>query len=252
MTARFDEASAVAGAAGQTAARLGLRPIEAASQMLLGLIAGYQGRRRDMDRRLAAAEALAPDDADLRAGAWGLGRGMLALLEEDRPGGNPRVRQGPRRGTRPACPHPQPLPGPGIAAPGAGRPGDSLRGGAGRRVGSARGALAAAVGRHHACHRPRRRRRPARCRPGAGGGLEAGDRYPIFRAIAQRLAGEAALRDKWGDPVALLRSADATLTRFGVRSAAAACQGLLRAAGQRAPRRRSGDASLRPDCSGPG
>ena len=51
-----------------------------------------------MDRRLAAAEALAPDDADLRAGAWGLGRGMPALPRRTARR-QPRVRQGPRRGT---------------------------------------------------------------------------------------------------------------------------------------------------------
>ena len=244
MTARFDGASAVAGAAGQTAGRLGLRPIEAASQMLLGLIAAYQGRRRDMDRRLAAAEALAPDDADLRAGAWGLGRGMLALLEEDRPAA---IRAFARARAEAPDQHARilnPYQGPELL----------LQALAGQvTAGQVEQAAASAV---RAARWPQLWagttlaivRGADGDQPGDGqalaAALEAGDRYPIFCAIAQRLAGEAALRDKWGDPVALLRSADATFTRFGVRRAAAACQGLLRAAGQRAPRRRSGDAGL--------
>ena len=39
-----------------------------------------------MEQCLSAAEALAPDDPDLRAGAWGIGRGLNALLAEDRDG----------------------------------------------------------------------------------------------------------------------------------------------------------------------
>jgi DNA-binding CsgD family transcriptional regulator len=244
MTASFDEASAVADAAGQTAGRLGLRPIEAASQMLLGLTAAYQGRRRDMDRRLAAAEALAPDDADLRAGAWGLGRGMLALLEEDRPAA---IRAFARARAEAPDQHARildPFQGPELL----------LQALAGQvTAGQVEQAAASAV---RAARWPQLWasttlaivRGAGGDQPGAGralaAALEAGERYPIFCAIAQRLAAEAALRDRWGDPVALLRSADTTFTRFGVRRAAAACEGLLRAAGQRAPRRRAGDASL--------
>ena len=39
-----------------------------------------------MEHYLAAAEAAAPDDPDLRAGAWAIGRGIGALLAEDRIG----------------------------------------------------------------------------------------------------------------------------------------------------------------------
>ena len=44
----------------------------------------HQGRAREMEHYLAAAEAAAPDDPDLRAGAWAIGRGIGALLAEDR------------------------------------------------------------------------------------------------------------------------------------------------------------------------
>src|ERR1700733_10551758 len=37
-----------------------------------------------MEQYLAAAEAAAPEDPDLRAGAWAIGRGISALLAEDR------------------------------------------------------------------------------------------------------------------------------------------------------------------------
>jgi DNA-binding NarL/FixJ family response regulator len=61
-----------------------------------------------------------------------------------------------------------------------------------------------------------------------------------------RLVAEAALRDGWGEPVVLLRSAAATFDELGLPRASAATRGLLLAAGQPAPRRRKGDAALPP------
>jgi hypothetical protein len=84
MTARFDDALAVAGEVEHTAGRLGLIPLQAAALLMQGFAMAHQGRASDMERYLAAAEAAAPDDADLRAGAWGIGRGIGALLAEDR------------------------------------------------------------------------------------------------------------------------------------------------------------------------
>ena len=65
--------------------------------------------------------------------------------------------------------------------------------------------------------------------------LEAGDRYPVFSALAMRLVAEAAVRDNWGTPGELLHSADATFTRLRLGRASAACRTLLRSAGQPAP-----------------
>ena len=74
--------------------------------------------------------------------------------------------------------------------------------------------------------------------------LAAGSRYPVFSALVQRLAAEAAVRDRWGTPGLLLRSADATFTGLRLGRASAACRALLKAAGQPAPRRRAAEAGL--------
>ena len=68
----------------QTAGRLGLTPLQAAALLMQGFAMAHQGRSRDAERCLAAAEAAAPGDPDLAAGAWGIGRGIGALLSEDR------------------------------------------------------------------------------------------------------------------------------------------------------------------------
>jgi hypothetical protein len=52
--------------------RLGLVPLQAAALLMHGFALAHQGRAREMERYLGAAEALAPDDPDLRAGAWGI------------------------------------------------------------------------------------------------------------------------------------------------------------------------------------
>ena len=62
--------------------------------------------------------------------------------------------------------------------------------------------------------------------------------------MVRRLAAEAAIRDRWGDPVALLQSADATFAELRLGRASAACRALLKSAGQPAPRRRAADPGL--------
>ena len=74
MTGRFQDAIEVAGEVGQAAERLGLIPLAAAAMLMQGFAYAHQGQAREMERCLAAAEAAAPDDPDLRAGAWAIGR----------------------------------------------------------------------------------------------------------------------------------------------------------------------------------
>ena len=244
MTARFGEAYEVAAEAGESAGRLGLRPIQAASHLIRGLADACQGRRREMDRHLATAESLSPGDADLRAGAWGIGRGMLALLEEDRPAAQrafARARaEAPDQHARILNPYegPELL----LQALAGTLTSDQAERAEASAVRAARwpqlwASVTLAVVRGAASD-------PAAAENALTAALDAGSRYPVFHAIASRLAAEAALRDRWGDPVALLRSADATFTQFGLGRAAAACQGLLRTVGQPAPRRRRDDARL--------
>jgi hypothetical protein len=68
--------------------------------------------------------------------------------------------------------------------------------------------------------------------------LNAGRRYPVFSALAERLVAEAAIRDHWGTPAVLLRSADATFTGLRLGRASAACRAPLKATGHPAPRLR--------------
>ena len=189
-----------------------------------------------MEHYLAAAEATAPDDPDLRAGAWGIGRGISALLAEDRSGRTPGVFPGPRRGPRPACTDPQPVRGPGAPAAGAGR-----RGRPGRdrcRLGwsSHRGALARAVvrcrtgssqGRRRGCRRGHRR--PERVRSTRETATPSSPRWPCgwSRKLPSGTTGE--------HRVSCCTAADATFTRLRLGRASAACRALLNAAGQPAP-----------------
>jgi hypothetical protein len=75
----------------------------------------------------------------------------------------------------------------------------------------------------------------------------AASRYPLFRAIALRLAAEAALDHPFGDPVAWLREAEAVFVSRRLSRIASACRGLLARAGAPATRRRGrDDAALAP------
>ena len=64
------------------------------------------------------------------------------------------------------------------------------------------------------------------------------------RHYARRLAGEAALIDGWGDPIAWLREAAVYFDGRGDKRVAAGCRALLRRAGAPVPRPRPADADL--------
>ena len=184
-----------------------------------------------MEHYLAAAEATAPEDPDLRAGAWAIGRGISALLAEDRIGARQafaRARaEAPDQHARILNPYEGPelllralaaeagqaeidTASAGIVK-GARWP--QLWFGAARAV--ARGADGDAAGASAAL----------------SAALDAADRYPVFSALTMRLTAEAAIRDNWGTPGELLRAADATFTRLRLGRASAACRALLKAAG---------------------
>jgi DNA-binding CsgD family transcriptional regulator len=242
MTARFQDAIEVAAEVGQAAERLGLIPLAAAALLMQGFAYAHQGQARDMERCLAAAEAAAPDDPDLRAGAWAIGRGLNALLAEDRA----RARQAFARARQEAPDQHarilNPYEGPelllravageaGVAETEAAAVVRSARW-PGLWFGAARAAARGAAGD------------AAGATAELDGALDAGSRYPVFSAMVRRLAAEAAIRDRWGDPVALLRSADATFTGLRLGRASVACRALLKSAGQPAPRRRAADPGL--------
>ena len=59
MTARFTDAMQVAGEVEGTARRLGLIPLQAAALLMQGFAMAHQGRTREREYYLAAAEAAA-------------------------------------------------------------------------------------------------------------------------------------------------------------------------------------------------
>ena len=234
----------MAGQVERSAQRLGLVPIQAAALLMHGFALAHQGRSREMERYLGAAEALAPDDADLRAGAWGIGRALNALLAEDRDGARlalARARQeAPDQHARILNPYQGPELLLRALAGEAGR-GDIDAAAAGI-VRAARwpelwyGAAQAVVSGAHGDE--------AGASVALAAALDAASRYPVFSALVKRLVAEAAVRDHWGAPGGLLQSADATFTRLRLGRASAACRALLKAAGQPAPRRRAAEAGL--------
>ena len=244
MTARFDDVMKVAGEVERSAERLGLVPIQAAALLMHGFALAHQGRSREMERYLGAAEALAPDDADLRAGAWGIGRALNALLAEDRNGARlalARARQeAPDQHARILNPYEGPELLLRALAGEAGR--GEIDAAAAGIVRAARwpelwfGAAQAVVSGTHGDE--------AGASAALAAALDAASRYPVFSALVKRLVAEAAVRDQWGEPGGLLLSADATFTRLRLGRASAACRALLKAAGQPAPRRRAAEAGL--------
>jgi DNA-binding NarL/FixJ family response regulator len=244
MTARFTDAMQVAGEVEGTARRLGLIPLQAAALLMQGFAMAHQGRTREREHYLAAAEAAAPDDPDLRAGAWAIGRGIGALLAEDRAGARQafaRARaEAPDQHARILNPYEGPElllralaaeAGPAEIEAAAADVVQAARWpelwfGAAQAV--ARGADGDAAG---AC-------------AALSAALKAGDRYPVFSALTMRLVAEAAIRDGWGTPGMLLSTADSTFTRLRLGRASAACRALLKTTGHAAPRRRAADAGL--------
>ena len=244
MTARFDDALAVAAEVERSAARLGLTPLHAAALLMQGFALAHQGRLRDMERCLAAAEAAAPEDPDLRAGAWGIGRGIGALLAEDRSAARQAFARARAEAPDQHARILNPYEGPELLL-------RTLTGEAGLAE-----VEAASEGAVKAARWPELWFGAARAvAAGAAGNtagasaaltaaLAAGDRYPVFTAVTMRLVAEAAIRDGWGNPGALLRGAETTFTRLRLGRASAACRALLKSEGYTAPRRRTADPEL--------
>lgn len=63
---------------------------------------------------------------------------------------------------------------------------------------------------------------------------------PFYRHISRRLVAEAAIRDRWGDPVQWLTDDLIYFQSTGHQRVAAACRGLLRRAGARVSRHTPG------------
>lgn len=239
MRGELDEAIVAAERARAAAARLGLRPLVAAAVVMGALSEGFRGRRREMEQRLREAEVLAPDDADLRALAWGAGRGICALMREERADAIRSL----RRADQASAPI--------------------------RTLDTARGPLLVVLVADGSATIDDVNRARATATPGTGwsdlwvgfgeaawAGVDAnvdaaadffadadlaGRRHPLFRALALRLVAEAALRDGWGEPIRWLTEAEAVFVSGGQARIASACRTLLKGAGAPTTRRRGLD-----------
>ncbi len=226
------------------AAPLGATAILAAAIAIEAVTHGFAGRRGEMERLVSQALALSPDDADIAAFGWAAGRGLAALIHEDRADAiaafhRARALATPIRTLDAAI-------GPLLltrAVQGEDVLDEVLAEQARSTVGARWSACwlgyaqAVALG-------------TAGDRAGADAAFalaeQAADRYPLFRAIALRLAGEAGLGATFGDPLHWLREAEAEFVGRGLNRAAAACRGLLARAGAPVTRRRGPDAGLPP------
>jgi DNA-binding CsgD family transcriptional regulator len=246
MTGRATECVALARQVGATARRLGQTPILAGCELIEGIAHAFTGDRDTAEAHLSHAEHLAPEDADLHAGAWGIGRGVGALVMEDRDGARRALQR-----ARQAAPerHARIL----DAALGPAMLLDAMTGQTGPAdldplmEAMVRGArwhelwLGAAVAVASAYHRDV----PA-AEAALAAALTAGGPYPLFGALVRRLVAEAAIHTAFIDPAPLLRDAETAFTTLGLPRPAAAVRGLLRGLGEAAPRRRRGDGPIDP------
>jgi DNA-binding CsgD family transcriptional regulator len=242
MRGDLDATRVSARAAHEEALRLGLRPVAAAALVMDALSYGFRGDRDPMERRLRAARDLSPNDADLDAFAWGAGRGICALVREERaeavqafsravqedvPVGSLDTARAPLlllREIGGEATEADVSAASATATPGAGWSdlwlGYAAAAAAGRR--GDRDTALATFARADAAAR----------------------RHLLFRAIGLRLVAEAALHDHWGDPVSWLRDAEGVFVTGGQVRIASACRDLLRQAGARTTRRRGPDRRL--------
>jgi DNA-binding CsgD family transcriptional regulator len=244
MTDAIPEALAAAGQARQLAAPLGAVQAVAAATALEAVAHGLAGRRADMDQRLRRAVELAPGDVDIAAYATGGARGVVALLFEERAEALAAFARGRELGAPVRAADPwhtallvRAVQGEATVSE---VEAELARATAGARfpatwLGYAHAVALAAAG-------------DAAAAEAAFGKAElAASRYPLFRAIALRLAAEAALEHPFGDPVRWLRDAEAAFVSRRLARIASACRGLLARAGAPVTRRRGrDDAALAP------
>lgn len=242
MRGELEATRAGARSAYDDALRLGLRPLAAAAMTMEALSYGFRGEREPMERRLRAAHELAPDDADLEAFGWGAGRGICALVREEReeaigafsraglkhvPVGSLDTARSPRLlvlAVTGDAVEEDFAAARATSTPGAGWSELWLGYAEAVAAGARSDGAAATVAFDRAD--------------------AAASRHPLFRAIGLRLVAEAALRDGWGDPVDWLRQAEATFVAGGQERIASGCRGLLKRAGAPATRRRGADRAL--------
>jgi DNA-binding CsgD family transcriptional regulator/tetratricopeptide (TPR) repeat protein len=245
MTGSHERCREVAVAVEQDAERLGLTPIQAGCAFMRGVADAFDGRGRRAETHLARALQLAPADTDLASGVWAIGRGIGALVEEDR-GRAERAFEtaltlaGPTQLTSilNAALGPRLLLAALAGQVGAGEVRDAAAGQPhGARWNGLWVGAALAVGYARAGE-------PGEAERHLGAALTAGERYPLFSTLVRRLVAECAIAVGFTDPAILLREAERGYASLDLAAGGTAVRALLSSIGEAAPRRRRGDAEV--------
>jgi len=245
MTDDFPGVIAAAAHARRLAAPLGATHIVAAAVAIEAVAHGLAGRRAEMERSLHRAAQLAPQDADLIAYASGGGRGLAALLFEERTEALAAFSRAHRLGAPIRAGDPWLIALLVRAVDGVATVSEieaaRAHSATGDRfsttwLGYARATAQAAGGD------------PRAAEVAFEEAERAADRYPVFRAIALRLVAEVAIAHPFGEPVEWLRDAEAAFLSRRLHRIASACRALLGKAGVQVSRRRGvADATLSAD-----
>ena len=210
------------------------RAVAAVAHAFLGILEAGRGARGRMEAEFTRSLTLGGDDPELIAALWGDGRAIASLALEDRTRARAELQHAMSLLTAP----PSVLPRLGAAlltvidAVEGAQPDFSAAAGITRLNAQAAGYLAYAEAVLHG-----RAGRGAQ----ASASMMLGDKrlalMPWYRNLMRRLAGEAAIADGWGDPVAWLTEAGRFFDEAGNDRLASACRTLLRRAGVRVSRR---------------
>ena len=239
---RLDEARTKCRGCIETATVLGLRGVEAMAHLFLAIVEGEQGSRRRMEESISRCLAIAGDDADVLGAIWGDARAVASLAAEDRPRAMTELEQAVAIYARsPECVMPRlgsalfqllkAIEGSDTDLEGV-TPITRMNAQGGAFLAYAEAVLLGRRGEVDAAMVAFRR----------GEALTL--RAPWYRNVMRRLVSEAAITDRWGEPVAWLKEAAAFFDEDGSERLASACRSLMRRSGVRVPRPRPSMRSL--------
>ena len=224
----LDEAERHARSALAISERLGLAKVRAIVLLFLGEVYALRRERAEMERYFALAGSAAPGDAEVEGSVWAGGRGMIALLDDDRAGAvqalgrgisilNTLPQQGPAayRGLWPLL----------LAADGDPRAPAAIA--QARRLGltvnrANRGMLGYAEA--ILAGRDGDRQRATEAARVADGELV---HFAVWADLARLCAAEPALADGWGQPESWLEAAAGCFAAQGIDPLAERCRRLL-------------------------
>ncbi len=240
-----DRGLAVARRCEESAARLGMRRLQAMAVCVTATVHAIAGDRRKAETEAARAEQVAPDDPEVLFTTWGQVRTEAALFQDDLDGARQASMTGIGHGRRQPQVAPRRSWGYWVLL-------ETLSGGDGRAaLAEARSAGADVSRWNRGCLSyaeavlEGRDGRPDRATTLAD---QAADYLavcgPWWNHLLRRLVAPAAIADGWGQPVVWLRDAIGELEESGHARVASACRGLLRKIGERVPRQGRGESTV--------